>query len=276
MGSALVLGGGGVAGIAWTTGLLAGLAEAGTDVTSADLLLGTSAGANVAAQVGSGLPLPTLLARQTDPSLQAEEILPPAGVVETFIETWQRMNAERLDPDEYRRRWGAIGLSATTGSERDRRAVVESRLPSHDWPERRLVLTAVDAQTGELRLFDRASGVPLVDAVAASSAVPGVWPPATIGGHRYIDGGIRTIANADLAADQDRVLVIAPMSDDTLDDQIAALAKVTRVELVQPDEAAVEAIGSNALDPETRAPAARAGRAQAGAELPRVAALWTS
>jgi NTE family protein len=72
-GRALVLGGGGVAGIAWMTGLLAGLADAGQDVTGADLLVGTSAGAAVAAQVGSGLSLDALFARQTDPALQARE-----------------------------------------------------------------------------------------------------------------------------------------------------------------------------------------------------------
>lgn len=73
-GQALVLGGGGVAGIAWMTGLLAGLADAGQDVTGADLLVGTSAGAAVAAQVGSGLSLDALFARQTEPALQAREI----------------------------------------------------------------------------------------------------------------------------------------------------------------------------------------------------------
>ena len=77
-GHALVLGGGGVAGIAWITGLLAGLAAAGDDLTGAELLVGTSAGAAAAAQLGSGLPLAELLARQTEPARQAAEI--PAEV----------------------------------------------------------------------------------------------------------------------------------------------------------------------------------------------------
>ncbi|KOG91505.1 patatin, partial [Streptomyces varsoviensis] len=72
-----------------------------------------------------------------------------------------------------------------------RRAVVERRLLSHEWPARRLLVTAVDAATGEFTAFDAASGVGIVDAVAASCAVPGVWPPVTIGAKRYIDGGVR-------------------------------------------------------------------------------------
>src|ERR1700681_4453810 len=63
-GRALVLGGGGVTGIAWETGLLAGLAEAGIDLTSADLVVGTSAGSVVGAQILSGVSIKALYAEQ--------------------------------------------------------------------------------------------------------------------------------------------------------------------------------------------------------------------
>ena len=55
--TALVLGGGGITGIAWEIGVLAGLAEAGVDLTGADLVVGTSAGSVVGAQITSGAPL---------------------------------------------------------------------------------------------------------------------------------------------------------------------------------------------------------------------------
>src|ERR1700677_148088 len=74
-GSTLVLGGGGVAGIAWITGLLAGLADAGHDVTGVDLIVGTSAGSTVGAQLGSGVSLEELYARQTEPDRQTPEIM---------------------------------------------------------------------------------------------------------------------------------------------------------------------------------------------------------
>ena len=95
-----------------------------------------------------------------------------------------------------------------------RRAVIAARLPSHEWPAHPLVVTAIDAHSGAFTRFDASSGVPLVDAVAASCAVPGVWPPVSIGGRRYIDGGVRSVTNADLASGCGRVLVLAPMPAD--------------------------------------------------------------
>ena len=68
------------------------------------------------------------------------------------------------------------------------------------------------ADNGEFVAFEKSSGVSLVDAVAASCAVPGVWPPVTINGRRYIDGGMRSAVNADLAAGYERVVVLAPIN----------------------------------------------------------------
>jgi NTE family protein len=272
---ALVLGGGGVAGIAWMTGLLAGLADAGQDVTGADLVIGTSAGANVAAQLGSGLPLEELFARQVDPALQSRELM--------AVVNWEKFAADvepYLDgtstPAERLRQFGRFALDADTPPEPDRIAVIESRLPSREWPLTPVRLTAVDCVSGELAVFDAASGVSLVDAVAASSAVPGIWPPVTIEGRRYMDGGIRSADNADLAAGAARVVVISPLGLDSplpaplpLREVLAGLKDGgAAVTLISPDEASAAAIGPNALDPATRAPAATAGRAQGQAGLP--------
>ena len=182
---ALVLGGGGVAGVAWMTGLLAGLAAGGQDVTGADLVIGTSAGATVAAQLGSGLPLDELLARQVEPAKQAREIT-VALDLEKFAADVQPFLAGASTPDAQLRGFGQFALRAPTVPEAERRAVIEGRLPSHDWPARPLQLTAVDCASGELVVFDASSGVSLVDAVTASCAVPGVWPPVSIGGRRYM------------------------------------------------------------------------------------------
>ncbi|GAB0107355.1 patatin-like phospholipase family protein [Nocardia sp. JMUB6875] len=273
---ALVLGGGGVAGIAWATGIVAGLADAGVDVTEADLLQGTSAGSNVAAQLGSGLPIAELVRRQVDPAVQSREIVPS---MEKFAGLWEQLAAtiEELPVDsvERRRRIGALALSAETVPEPERRAVIETRLPVHEWPERALRIVAVNAETGELRVFDKDSGVALVDAVTASSAVPMVWPCATVGGVRYTDGGVRTSVNADLATGYGRVLVIAPMPDAELEAHLAGLvAAGARVEVIAPDEASVNAFGANPLDTATRVPALEAGRAQAKSDATRIAALW--
>ncbi|MEV6641049.1 patatin-like phospholipase family protein [Amycolatopsis sp. NPDC051371] len=271
-GQGLVLGGGGVAGVAWTTGLLTGLAEHGQDLTGADLLVGTSAGSVVAAQVTSGRPLAELFARQADPARQTPEI--PAEIdFEKFAADFGGAVTGSTSPAEVRRAVGKLALAAETVPEGERRAVIEARLPVHDWPEQRLVIVAVDAETGEPRRFDRESGVSLVDAVAASCAVPGIWPAVTIDGRRYVDGGVRSAENADYATGCTRVTVVAPLGVDSplpmekpllavLDDLRAAGAEVT---LITPDEASVAAAGENPLDPATRTPAAEAGRAQGAA-----------
>ncbi|MFF7352577.1 MULTISPECIES: patatin-like phospholipase family protein [Streptomyces] len=269
MTEALVLGGGGVGGIAWMTGLLAGLADAGQDVSGADLLVGTSAGSTVAAQLGSGLGLEALYARQVDPALQAAEIMAEMDL-ESFAAEIGAATGSAAGVPELRRAVGRVALGARTVPEAERRAVIESRLPGHEWPGRPLKVVAVDARTGEPVVFDRASGVPLVDAVAASCAVPGVWPPVTIGERRYVDGGVHSIANADLAAGADRVLVVVPLgtaepfpSERPLERSVRELrARGAQVAVVAPDEASAAAIGDNPLDPATRAPAAGAGRAQ--------------
>jgi NTE family protein len=135
-------------------------------------------------------------------------------------------------------------------------------LPEHRWPQWRLTVTAVDAETGRLRVFDGTCGVGLVDAVTASCAVPGVWPPVTIDGNRYIDGGVRTLTNADLAAEHARVLILAPIADPAIEDQVAALRERSRVEVIAPDDDALVAFGLNPLDPAIRTPCAMAGYAQ--------------
>ena len=266
---ALVLGGGGVAGIAWITGLLAGLAEAGQDVSGAGLLVGTSAGATVAAQLGSGLSLDELYARQAEPDRQCAELM-----AELDMESLGAQMATALGDTttftEMRRAIGALSLAAETVPESERRAVIEGRLPSPEWPERALKIVAVDAETGEPRVFDNASGVSLVDAVAASCAVPGIWPPTTIEGHRYVDGGVRSAMNADYATGASRVLLILPLgqaelvaSEKPLPEALADLrAAGAEIAILEPDEPSLAAIATNPLDPASRTPAAKAGRAQ--------------
>jgi NTE family protein len=269
MTEALVLAGGGVSGIAWMTGLLAGLADAGQDVTGVDVILGTSAGSTVAAQLGSGLGLEGLYARQVEPELQAAEIMANVDLESFATEIAAALQNATTVP-EMRRAVGRFALDAATVPEPERRAVIESRLPSHEWPARALKIVAVDAESGQPQVFDNASGVSLVDAVTASCAVPGVWPPATIHGRRYVDGGVRSSANADYAAGASRVLAIVPLgnvelfpSDKTLGQAVDELrASGAEVAIVEPDEASLAAIGANPLDPSTRKPAAEAGRTQ--------------
>jgi NTE family protein len=274
---ALVLSGGGVTGIAWELGMIAGLRDAGVDLGSADVVIGTSAGSVVGAQITSGASLEELYERQ---------IAPPDGEIASSLSRSTMLTlvgsvVMARDVLAARRRIGRMALAANTVPEEQRIKVIRSRLPRHEWPgDRRLLVTAVDTATGELGVFGRDGGVALVDAVAASCAVPGVWPPVTIAGRRWMDGGIRSMANADLAHGYRRVVVLAPLRMNTAlmpgpQQQAAQLrSKGADVVVVQPDASTREAFGRNPLDPAYRAPSARAGRLQAGSVATQVRAVW--
>ena len=177
------------------------------------------------------------------------------------------------DAAERRRLLGAMALDTDTVDEEVRRAVIAARLAGDDWPARPLLVPVVEATTGRRRVLDRSSGVGLVDAVAASSAVPGVWPPVTLGDARYIDGGVWSLTNSDLASGHDRVLVLAPIVDGSVADELAGLGPAVRTEVVSPDAGSLEAFGPDVLDPAVREPSARAGLAQGRAEADRIRAL---
>jgi NTE family protein len=257
------------------TGLIAGLAESGIDLAGADLMVGTSAGSVVTAQLRSGVPI-----RQ----LYEEQLREASGEIAAKIGLgfYIRFVGASLFPGNERNaraRLGRAALRARTVPEAERIEVIGSRLPSREWPEGRLLVTSVDAESGEAVVFDRSGQATLVEAVAASCAVPLVWPPVTIQGHRYMDGGVRSIANADLARGCDRVLVLAPVTfalrrSNRISTQLASLGSAVRSLVISPDAQSRQAIGSNVLDPAQRPGSARAGHAQAAQEVARVAALW--
>lgn len=276
---ALVLGGGGIAGIAWEIGLLAGLAEHGVDLRSADLVVGTSAGSIVGTLLRGGRDLPELYAAQTGPAAAPEPT--PDFDATAMMSAFATALTGATGEQDARARVGGLALAAPTPPEAERRAIIAGRIGDAGWPAARLVVTAIDTADGAFRTFDADGGVPLLDAVAASCAVPGVWPPVTIDGHRYMDGGLRSVTNADLAAGCAKVLVVAPMRGfpdsplgPDLDTEVATLRAQGQAHVVTADEASLQAFGSNPLDPATRRPSALAGRAQADAVWQEVARFW--
>ena len=288
---ALVLGGGGAAGNAWLIGVIAGLFESGLDVTEADLIIGTSAGSTAAAQITSASPSELLAAvleaapRHRPGPAGSGGGRPPIASVSDHMERTDRIIAAAADAADMRRRMGAAALewdAASDGSGHARwRATVASRLPSPRWPDQALLITVVDAHTGEPAAFDRHSGVDLVDAVAASTAG---GPPHSIGGRLYIDGGYRSVENADLAAGYERVLVLSPLGGRSrqprewgthLATQVEELrARGSTVETILPDSSALEAFGDTMMDLSRRAPAARAGHDQGSALAGRLSDFW--
>ncbi len=294
-GRALVLHGGGSAGNAWEIGVIAGLGAAGLDVTEADLIVGTSAGSTAAAQITSGTKPSELLAsilEAAPPSRTApigsDRGRAPNAPVSNHMELTSAIIATAENAADMRRRMGAAALELDTASDESGqtqwRATVAARLPSQHWPPQRLLIVAVDADSGEPVVFDRQSGVDLADAVAASCANGFGVQPYRIGDHRYIDGGYRRNENADLAAGYGRVLVLSPFGGRSRHPmdwgmQLAAQVDELRaggswVETVFPDADASRAFGVNMMDPSTRPPAARAGEAQGRALAKSLDQFW--
>ncbi len=301
---ALVLGGGGAAGNAWLIGVLAGLSESGVDASTAELVIGTSAGATASAQlagataiellaaildaeappapgtapsgrVGSGTVVPGTVGAGTVGAVGSGAGRHPIGPLAGHLETTDRIIAASADLADMRRRMGAAALEVDAASDgswsQHWRATALSRFPVRDWPAHRMLLTAVDARTGDPVEFGSDSGVELVDAVAAStSGGPSAY---RIGDERYIDGGYRRSSeNADLALGSERVLVLSPLGGRTrlplgwgaeLAVQVAELrAAGSTVEVILPDADSLAAFGDSMTNLAARVPAARAGHAQ--------------
>jgi NTE family protein len=284
-GFALVLSGGGVTGVAWETGLLKGLRDAGLDLTRADLIVGTSAGSIVGTQIAAGLDLDAMYARQLEPPDPRFEYAPKVDFFQEFArigpELMAAASAQTADepgmPQSARAMIGRRAREAQTAPEADRLEIVARRLTVTDWPRRQLVVTAVDVDDGSFVTWNRDSGVQLTSAVASSCAVPFVWPPVTINGHHYMDGGVRSGTNADLAVGYERVVVLTPMG--SISPLGASLVKEQRVLeqsgasvlIVEADAAGKAAFGPNPLDPSRRGAAAEAGLRQAATAAERVA-----
>jgi NTE family protein len=271
---AVVLSGGGAAGGAWMLGILNALREEGIDLADADLVVGTSAGARVAVQLATGMLGQAV--RQVCDGLPAARVSATLG---EFMDASMRIIADSRTEAEAARRianMGPLGDRLASGAER--RRAIAAQLPVQEWPGRRLVITAVDAESGQRASFDVASGVGLVDAVTASGALPGIYPLVPIKGRRYADGGVYSLYNADLAVGYDVVTVLSPVPLNDyfrakLEAEVAALG-TAEVQIVIADERSLAAVGPDPNSPAAARAALEAGAAQARLEIARLEPVW--
>jgi NTE family protein len=256
------------------------------DLASADLIVGTSAGSIVGTQVAAGLDLDVLYGRQLEPPDPRLEPLPPVD----FVREMERLGPEMAKlwggaaqsesdlgmPQTVRAALGRYAVETNTVPEAARLETIVHRLGITAWPQRPLKVTAVAVSDGRFTTWDRDSGVELVSAVASSCAVPLIWPPVTIGGERYMDGGMRSPTNADLAVGYSRVVIVAPLANSP---EVSALLRREEallrqqgasVRTVEADAESLAAFGPNVLDPARRRAAAEAGLKQAAALEPGV------
>ena len=251
-----------------------------------DVLVGTSAGSAVAAQISSGRALEELFERQVaEASAELDPGVDVDVITELFLSALREPPGSEGPLDPTRRRMqqiGSVALTTETVPEPVRRRVIEQRLPSHGWPDRVLRITAIDIASGELVVFDRDSGVELVDAVAASCAVPGAWPPVSIAGRRYMDGGVASSVNLRVADDCEVAVVLVPSGEDTPSPfgagPAAEIAEFGANGLltvsVFADDDSLAAFGPNPLDPACRGRSALAGRRQGRREAAAIARFF--
>ncbi|AOR36805.1 hypothetical protein BFF78_01515 [Streptomyces fodineus] len=268
MDRALVLGPGGRLGTAWTAGLAAGLRSFGVDLGEADLIVGTSAGAIVGAVLATGQDparLATVPARRPAGASSAPRRPDPAVTGAVFAV----LGTPGLDPADARRRVGRIALG-TLDAEAENRLITQraALIAADSWPRRPLLIPAVDAETGEPVVWDAAAGVPLVRAVAASSAFPGIEPPVAVDGRHYLDGALRAGTNTDLAGDARTVVVVDPLA------HRHPHPTAEGAHILAPDPAAVRLLDAEQSDPESWKAAYQAGQDQAGAAAEELRAHW--
>lgn len=270
---ALVLGGGGVTGVAWELGILEGLRRVGVDLTDADTVIGTSAGSVVGVRVTRGE-----LALGYDNQLRPPDGELAAKLGATTLLKLGVMLARRGETSAKWQRVGKAALAAHPEGPEARRAVIRARIGDGPWPDRDLRITAIDTDRGEFVVFTRDSGVTVLDAVTASCAVPLVWPPVHIDGTTYVDGGVRSATNADLAEGADVVVVLAPTTvalarEHAIARQVERTGAATTL-VVTPDARATKEMGPNALDPAHRRAAAETGLRQSTTIAEQVASAW--
>lgn len=286
----MVLGGGGPVGIGWEAGLAVGLAAHGVGWADADLIVGTSAGSVVGAQLALGLDLSRAVAVVGEPLPVAGDGSAATAGVETLMTAMAAAATGNMDPVAARITLGRIALAADTVPEENFVAVF-AQVTGMTWPDH-YCCTAIDIETGGLRVWDRTAGVPMERAVASSCAVPAVFPPITIEGRRYMDGGMRTALNTDVAAGHDAVIAVScfPLSlpegmSNPLADAINAMIEQEftavrdaggALEVVVPgaEFLDISGWGLNLMDPSRAALAYEAGVRQAAVEAERLSALW--
>ncbi len=220
----LVLGAGGLVGIAHHVGVLAALEdELGLEEEALDLVVGTSAGSAVAAYLRSGWTAKVLFERAealasaapgpvaSDPLRILRHLIGSGYVLARS--TIRVPSLLSLVPGPGLRRAFPAGLVSMT----EGLALLERELP-RSWPERPLWLAAYDLVSRRRVVLGRgrAPYLPLPQAVQASCAIPGAFEPVHVGGHVLVDGGAWSLTNIDLAAlaGTDRVICVAPMSYD--------------------------------------------------------------
>jgi len=274
---AVVLGGGGVTGMAWEIGIITALLQEGIDLADADVIIGTSAGSFVGSALASGYDMKKLYDSQFDQNTLEENTSVDSEIMALWTEAFI---CGKDDKKKIGKMLGDIAKKYPPKISREKRqSIVESRLTTTLWPSK-LKVTAIDAETGALHVFDKDSGTPLINAVNASGAVPGLWPLVTFDERDWIDGGMVSSTNAHLADYYDKVVILSPMPQKyglvpSVKEDVAEMQKRANVSLIVPNNDSILAIGKNPYDPAHAESSAKAGFNQGIKEVAVIYKTWS-
>lgn len=292
----LVIGAGAALGGAWAVGALCALADVeGYDATAADVVVGTSAGSLLAAMIGLAVPPQAMAFRLSGPPEDVEGTEPVnpfdvpdhvhralTGIPRPIPLPGNLLLAARTvgRPDRHTAMTAAAALAPRGRGNLAPIGELVEEYGGRSWPDRpRTWVVAMDFDSGRRVVFGRA-GAPeasLPEAVMASCAAPGYFPPAVVGGRRYVDGGAVSVTNVDVLLREhlDEVLVLAPMVayepdhprspaailerrlrrhlTRRLDGEVGRLAATgTRVRVLAPGAEDLAVIGANVMDARRR------------------------
>lgn len=244
---ALVLGGGGITGIAWESGVLAGLIDSGILVNHADKILGSSAGSYVGSILANGQNMKTYYEQLANNRDNADN----AQLDPSLFELWREAFVEGKTDEQVIGKYlgDIINKSPSTVSLKERERSVRKRIGNVDWTPQ-LEITAINAKTGTLEYFNETSGISLMEAVMASGAVPGIWPHVDMLGASWIDGGMISSTNARLMANYKDIIILAPLDQKqglvpSVYEDVETLKTNSNVTLITPDQDSRNIIGTN-------------------------------
>ena len=242
---ALALSGGGHYGIAFHIGYLKGLFDKGIDLRTVDYIIGTSAGSQVSTTISSMIDWDTIWQEQIIEKVNETTPISDKEMGELF-QAFDQLAKESKSTKAWVDGMGEISKNTQPNVSLDaRRDMIRNRLGSVplEWNDK-LNIVATELETSERKVFNAQSGVALIDALAASSALQGVWQPIPINGYHYYDGGSYSMENPDVVDDAVKVIVLTtdlpietPYALDQLVEQMKADGK--DVYVVKPSDEVV-------------------------------------
>jgi NTE family protein len=280
---AIILGGGGRYGNSWELGYLFGLEKAGISIRNADVIVGTSAGSKVGTLLSSDLNWKEIWEEQIEKASNEDSPISNEDMNKLFKE-YNEIALKSVSPKDWVIKMGEISLKTPNiQDETSRISDIGKDLGSIKpvWPEQlRIIVT--NLERSERIVLSKDSNVDILEALAASTALPGVWRPVNIKGNYYYDGGSYSMENPDVVKDADIMLILStdlPIATPYKLDELIQKQENNGVKtkLIKPANEVREVLKSfnfNTMDQKLRPLTALAGVRQGEKDAEQIREFW--